>query len=132
MMLKTICNDVTTEPSLQPLTAEDLHEVCAVTGGEARLDIRARGFWQTGLSAFFDIRVFNPLAKRHANQDLKKCFEANEREKKRAYNQRVLEIEHGSFTAQIFSTAGGMGRECNKFVSRLAEMMADKQGKPYG
>ena len=81
---------------------------------------------------FFDLRVFNPLAKRHASQDLKKCFEANEREKKRAYNQRVLEIEHGSFTPLIFSATGGMGRECNKFVSRLANIMANKQGKPYG
>ena len=131
LMLKTICKDVVIEPALHPLTGEDLHEVSAITGDEARLDIHARGFWQTGQSAFLDIRVFNPLAKRHVSQDLKKCFDSNEREKKRAYNQRVLEIEHGSFTPLVFSATGGMGRECTKFISRLAEMMASKQDKPY-
>ena len=132
LMLKTICKDVVIEPPLLPLTGEDLHEVSAITGDEARLDVRARGFWQTGQSAFFDIRVFNPLAKRHISQDLKKCLETNEREKKRAYNQRVLEVEHGSFTPLVFSATGGAGREANKFITRLAELMATKQGKPYG
>ncbi len=32
LMLKTVCKDVTTEPSLQPLKGEDLHEVSAITG----------------------------------------------------------------------------------------------------
>ena len=132
LMLNIVCKDVTTEPPLQPLSGEDLDEISAITGDEARLDVRARGFWQTGQNAFFDIRVFNPLAKRHVSQDLNKCFEYNEREKKRSYNQRILEIEHGSFTPLVFSATGGMGRECNKFVARLAEMIADKQGKRYG
>ena len=57
LMLKTICKDVViVEPPLLPLTGEDLHEVSAITGDEARLDVRARGFWQT-----------NPLAKRHVS-----------------------------------------------------------------
>ena len=72
-MLKTICKDVVVEPTILPLTGENLHEVSAITGDEARLDIKARSFWQSCQSAFFDIRVFNPLAKRHASQDLKKC-----------------------------------------------------------
>ena len=74
LMLKTICNDVTTEPPLQPLTGELLRGGSAIVGDEARLDVRARGFWQTGQNAFFDIRVFNPLAKRHVGQELEKCF----------------------------------------------------------
>ena len=131
LMLKTVCKDVLVEPALQPLSGERLHETTAITGDEARLDVHARGFWQTGQSAFFDIRVFNPLAKRHVGQNLNKCFESNEREKKRAYNERVLEIEHGSFTPLVFSATGGMGRECTKFISRLAEMIAYKQNKRY-
>ena len=130
-MLKTVCKDVVVEPALQPLYGERLHETTAITRDEARLDVHARDFWQTGQSVFFDIKVFNPLAKRHVGQDLKKCFESNKREKKRAYNERVLEIEHGSFTPLVFSATGGMGRECTKFVSRLAEMIAYKQNKRY-
>ena len=132
LMLKTVCKDVTIEPPLQPLTGEQLWHGSAIDGDEARLDIRARGFWQTGQNAFFDIRVFNPLAKRHVSQDLEKCFNSNEREKKRCYNQRVLEVEHGSFTPLVFAATGGMGRECSKFIARLADMIATKQGKPYG
>ena len=131
LMLKTVCKDVVVEPNLQPLTGERLNEITAITGDEARLDVHARGFWQTGQSAFFDIRVFNPLAKRHVSQNLNKCFESNEREKKRAYNERVLEIEHGTFTPLVFAATGGTGRECSKFISRLAEMIASKQNKNY-
>ena len=132
IMLDKICKDVVVEPALQPLTGEDLPEATAIAGDDARLDIHARGFWQTGQSAFFDIRVFNPLANRHVKHSLRKCFESNEREKKKAYNRRVLEIEHGSFTPLVFSATGGVGRECAKFITRLAEMVANKQDKPYG
>ena len=131
LLLKNVCKDVTTEPLLSPLTGENLTGQSANKSDEARLDIHARGFWQTSQSAFFDVRVFNPLAKRHASQDLKKCFEINEREKKRAYNERILEVEHGSFTPLVFSATGGVGRECDKFLKRLAEMISFKENKTY-
>ena len=115
-LLSQICKDVTIEPSLTKTTGESFSEKTAIVGDEARLDIRARGFWQAGQSAFFDIRVFNPIAKRHVNQELRKCYEINEKEKKRGYNQRVLEIEHGSFTPLVFSATGGLGREYWSFV----------------
>ena len=65
---------------------------------EARLDISARGFWISGQKALFDIRVFNPIAKRYRDMSLNKCYDINEREKKKHYNERVLRVEHGSFT----------------------------------
>ena len=51
----------------------------------------------------------------------------NEKEKKRSYNERVLEIEHGTFTPLVFSIYGSMGRECKKFYSRLADLIAEKR-----
>ena len=39
----------------------------------------------------------------------------NEQEKKRAYNERVLQIEHGTFAHLVFSIYGSMGRECRTF-----------------
>jgi len=36
---------------------------------EARLDVFARGFWVAGQKAFFEVWVFNPLAKRYATLD---------------------------------------------------------------
>ena len=51
---------------------------------EARVDVSTRGFWTTCQTAFLDIRVFNPMAKRYVNQNLNKSFETNEKEKKRS------------------------------------------------
>jgi len=95
----------------------------------ARLDIGARGFWTSGQKAFFDVRVFNPLAKRYRNTELKKCYAINEKEKKKSYNERILNIEQGSFTPLVMTANGGFGRECSKFYSRLAELIATKRKK---
>ena len=130
-LLSNACKDVCVEPPLTPLTGEEFNERSANTSDDARLDIKARGFWQAGQLAFFDIRVFNPLAKRYANQSLKKCYELNEKEKKKAYADRVLQVEHGSFTPLVFSAMGGMGRETTKFYSRLAESIAEKKNTQY-
>ena len=55
-----------------------------------------------------------------------------EAEKKRQYNQRVMDVEHGTFTPLIIGTYGGMGDECQLFVRRLAERLAEKQQEEYG
>ena len=129
-LLKDVCKDIRVEPQLQQLTGEILHP-STVNGNEARLDICARGFWQTGQMAFFDIRVFNPTAKRYVNQEISKAYEVNENEKKKLHNERILQIEHGSFTPLVMSATGGMGRECKKFYARLAEMISYKRGTSY-
>ena len=77
------------EPSLQPLNGENFLYRSANTDSEARLDVKARGFWNRGQDAFFDVRVFNPYDR---SQDL-----SHEQEKKREYNQLVLEVENGVF-----------------------------------
>ena len=109
-LLKEVCHDVRVEPILQQLTGETFNNLVNVTN-EARLDISARGFWVTSQMAFFDIRVFNPIAKRYATLDLAKSYQVNENEKKKKYNDRVLQVEHGSFTPLVMSAAGGMSRE---------------------
>ena len=81
----------------------------------------------TGQMAFFDVRVFNPIARRYVNQKLSKTYEINEKEKKKHYNERVLQVEHGSFTPLVMSATGGMGRECRKFYARLAENLSEKR-----
>ena len=53
----------------------------------------------------------------------------NEDEKKK-YNERVLQVENGTFTPLVFSTHGGMGRECKKFYQRLTEMISEKRDIP--
>ena len=129
-LLKEVCKDIPVEPQLQERAGEILHP-STITGNEVKLDICARAFWQAGQMAFFDVRVFNPTAKWYVIQEIPKTYEVNEREKKKLYNERILQIEHGSFTPLVMSAAGGMGRECKKFYARLAEMMRYKKGTSY-
>ena len=42
-----------------------------------------------------------------------------------------MDVEHGSFTLLVFTTAGGMGKECIRYHSQLAELMAVKKGEHY-
>ncbi len=55
----------------------------------------------------------------------------HEAAKKREYNQRVLNVEHGVFTPLVFSTTGSIGKEGTTFYKRLADMLSRKQEKPY-
>ena len=96
-LLDVVCNDVNIEPSLTPLTGECFTYRTANIDG-ARTDVSARGFWTRGQKAFADIRIFNPIANRYSNQNLKAAHRQNEREKKRTYNERINQVEHASFT----------------------------------
>ena len=119
------------EPSLNELTGETLMYRSANTAADARLDVSARGVWTKGQRAFFDIRVFDSLARRYQGQSLAQTYVTNEKEKKRMYNQRVLEVENGTFTPLVFNVYGGMGRECQVFYKRLSSMLAEKRDDSY-
>ena len=95
--------------------------------GSNYLDVAARGFWQDGEMAFFDIRVFNPFARTHLNTNIEQAFKSNESQKKKSYNERVVRIEHGSFTPIVLSAMGGFGRETAKFTTRLIEKISEKK-----
>ena len=45
-LMREVCTDVSTEPHLQLLTGEVFDRASTNTTDEARLDIRARGFWE--------------------------------------------------------------------------------------
>ena len=130
-LLSEVCVDVCVEPPLMELTGEALTLRTANTARDARLDISARGVWTRNQRAFFDVRVFDPNARRYQNQSLSQAYRANEVEKKRHYGERVLEIEHGSFTPLVFSVHGGMGRECKIFYKRLCSLLSEKRGENY-
>ena len=54
-----------------------------------------------------------------------------ELEKKRCYEERIREIEHGSFTPLVLSAAGGIGPAATIVYKRLASLISEKQGRPY-
>ena len=54
-------------------------------------------------------------------------FVEQEKEKKRKYQQIVIDVEMGSFTPLVFGTNGGMGKECKLFLSNLANKLSRKK-----
>ncbi len=125
-VMEDVAHGVRTEPPLQPLSGEILPPGANTEDG-ARLDIVARDFWNAFAMAFFDIKVFNPMAKSNLNRNLSTVFQENESGKKKAYNARVVRVEHGSFTPVVLSSYGGYGRETSRFVSQLVEKIAAKK-----
>ena len=120
------------EPTLQPVTREQLHGASSITEDGARLDIAANGFWGSHYErAYFDVRVFNPLTPSNRQQNLASTYKKHERSKIRGYEQRVREIEHGSFTPLVMSVTGGVGKTASIFYKRLVSMLAFKRDHPY-
>ena len=115
------------EPDLQPVAPNQLHGSSANIQDGARLDIAANGVWGGRLERTnFDVRVFNPIAPSNRNLPPSTAYRKHEREKKRAYEQRVREVEHSSFTPLVLSASGGMGTEATIFYKRLASLLAGK------
>ncbi len=107
-LMREVCRHVVIEPTLQSLSGETLLPRSANSTDNARLDIKADGFWGCDRqSAYFDVRIFNPTAHACRSKPLSTCYRRHEMEKRRHYEDRVLHVEHGSFTPLIFSTAGG-------------------------
>ena len=124
-LIDDVAHSTQVEPMLQPLSGENI-PLNANREDDARLDIAARSFWQQCEMAFFDVRVFNPFAKSHLARNLEAVFRSNESSKKTAYNTRVIQIEHGSFTPLVFSSFGGYGKETSCFLSKLVGKIAHK------
>ena len=92
----------------------------------------ASGVWGGKFEkTFFDVRVFNPHALSNRQGQLSDTYKRHENEKKRAYDQRVREVEHATFTPLVFSATGGLGIQANTFYKRLASLLAEKWDHPY-
>ena len=131
-LLSEVCHGVQTEPDLQPLTGETLSLQTANGQDNARLDIRARGFWgERRQDAFFDVRVFNPHASSNRLTSPGACYRKHEKEKRRKYEERIREVEHGTFTPLVFSATGGMGTTAEIFYKRLASLISEKNNQDY-
>jgi hypothetical protein len=130
--LSEVLHDVESEPRLKPLTPMDtLNNRSANTDSDSRSDIRARGFWSDQTDAFFDIRVYYPHASSYMTRNLPSLYRTFEQQKKNQYSERIINIDHGSFTPLVFSTFGGMGEEANRTIKKLAAMLAEKKNESY-
>jgi len=132
-LLTEVCSQVCVEPELQPVQNPDDFRLATSNIQEgARLDIAANGFWG-GRSerCFVDVRVFNPLAPSNCSSSLSTTFKKHENIKRRAYGQRIREVEHASFTPIVLSATGGFAHEASAFYKRLASLLSTKWGDEY-
>ena len=90
--LRNVCKDVSVEPGLIQLTGNE-----ELASG-SNLDISCRGFWAPLQKMFFDIRFTHPNAPSNRNRKLKPLLKTHDNRKKVEYNDRVLQVEHASFT----------------------------------
>ena len=125
-----ICKDVRIEPALLPVTGEVLPTTSNTTDG-ARSDVSALGFWQPLSRAFFDTKVFNPMATTNWQMDIPAMYVHHEKLKKKAYNERILQVEKGTFTPLVFSCSGGASPEASKFIKSLSAKLSVKRQESY-
>ena len=130
-LISKVCTNVEVEQQLQPLDNERFNLRTAVTSPEARLDFKLGGFWYSGVTAFFDVRVTHVNSKCNQGEETSTIFKEQEEEKRWKYQQRVLDVEMGSFTLLILRTSDGMGPDRNCFLKRLAEKLSEKNKEPY-
>ena len=131
-LLSEVCNNVCIEPHLQPITGECLSGATANTQNGARLDIAANGLWGGRTErTYFDVRVFNHHAPSNRQADPSVSYRRHEKEKKRAYEQRIINVEHSSFTPLVMSASGGLGQAAASTYKRLASLLATKWNQPY-
>ena len=97
----------------------------------ARLDVSAVGIWSPMERTFLDVRVMHVNSPSYMDKTPEQIYLQHEREKKRTYNHRILEIEKGTFTPLVFSTTGGMGPESTIYHKRIAELVSVKRGETY-
>ena len=87
--------------------------------------------WGSYERTFLDVRIVHPNAPSYINKPIDKVYESHEKEKKRMYNERVIQVEKGSFTPIVMSTFGGMGVEAKKYHKRIATLISLKRGERY-
>ena len=125
-LIGKVCTNVEVEPQLQPLDSERFNLRSAVISPEARLDFKAGELLVSWSYSIFDVRVTHVNSKCNQGKATSTNFKEQEEEKKWKYQQRVLDVEMGSFTPLVFGTNGGMGADCNRFLKRLAEKLSKK------
>ena len=132
-LLEETCHNVEIEPALQPLSGESFRSKSVITSDGARLDIKAGGFWGGNRHelAYFDVRIFNPHASSYRCTPLDRVYRQHEAQKRRAYGERVREVENANFSPLVFSCTGGSSPSTTVFLKRLGSLLSEKRETSY-
>jgi len=94
-IVTAVWRDVQIERALLPINENDF-ERKVNTANNARLDISARGLWNSCEKTFFNRRITHQTSLSYSNKPLSLFYQQREKEKAN-YNQRVIAIEKSSF-----------------------------------
>ena len=130
-IMREVAFDVKIEPGLQKVSKNIKLAPGTKTEDNARLDVSARGIYSSHELTFFDVRISNPNAPSNRSLTLAGVYTKNEKEKMKAYGDRILQIEKGSFVPLVYTTTGGMGPQCERTHKRMAQLIADKRNERY-
>ena len=128
-LMKEVCHNVQIEPELLPIADETSRS--GNLKKKARLDVAGVGVWGDYERTFLDIRIMHPNCPTYVNKPIDQVYETHEKQKKRFYNERVLQVEKGSFTPIVGSTFGGWGNEAKIYHKRIATLIALKKNEEY-
>ena len=130
-IMREVAFDVSIEPGLEKVSKNVRLAPGTKTEDNARLDVSARGIFSSHERTFFDVRITNPNAPSNRSLSIAAVYEKHEKEKMRAYNDRVLQVEKASFVPLVYTTSGGMSPQCVKTHKRIAGLVADKRKEKY-
>ena len=80
-------------------------------------DVR-RPFWMWKCLILMPIVIVPPLPEL-------RIYRSHENMKKRSYQARICEVEHGTFTPLVFSATGRMSDEAYAFYKHLASLLSN-------
>ena len=126
--LREVCTDVRVEPQLLPLVNLELN---GTNADKARLDTSSVGLFTPMEKNFTDVQVTHLNCPSNIHRDSSQVYASLERKKKSKYNERIINVEKGSFTPLVMSTTGGMGVEATRFHKRLALLISEKRKENY-
>ena len=129
--MKEVCHNVQIEPLLLPIESDRQSERGGNVAEKARLDVAGVGVWGSHEKTFLDIRIMHPNSPSYLNRPIEQVYAQHEKEKKRAYNERVLQVEKASFTPIVMSTSGGEGKEAARHHKRIATLISQKRNESY-
>jgi hypothetical protein len=97
---------------------------------DLRGDVAAHGFWKSGITAVFDVRVTDTDQPSYKGLDPAKVLAQHERQKKAKYNELCL-ARRRTFTPLVFSVDGMRGTEASAACKRLSSLLSAKWARHY-
>jgi len=125
---REVYRDVAIEPALIPL---DNEQIIGTDADRAAPDVSSRGLWSTFERTFYDVCVTHPNSPTYENKSMKQIYNLHEARKMKKYNNRIIQVEKGTFTPLIYTTSGGWGPQAIRYHKSLAELMSLKRGEEY-